>query len=208
MIDLDPACTEALVVVRYELKDGQLARFLEGQPTEQLIPETRIAFFRTLRERIPNDFCVKIWAEDPNDPDNHRELQSGALRCLVKSGFINAQRGLDDVTSRESDVLAKTVENLFATAASASACTADKQIADASKGAVQDIQTQIDTNFGSQLKGLIPALKTFGYPGLGGQELHTETLLDVRKLLSNFTKVRYSGYSGVTLPEQVNPKTG
>ncbi|EDW6541829.1 AAA family ATPase [Salmonella enterica subsp. enterica] len=204
VIDLDPACTEALMVVRYELKDGQLARFLEGQPTEPLTQETRIAFFRALRERIPNDFCVKIWAEDPNDPENRRELQSSALRGLVKSGFINAQRGLDDVTSRESDVLAKTVEHLFATASSASADTADKQIADALKGAVQDIQTQIDTNFGSQLKSLIPALKTFGYPGLGGQELHTETLLDVRKLLSNFTKVRYSGYSGVTLPESYN----
>lgn len=167
MIDLDPACTEALVVVRYELKDGQLARFLEGQPTEPLTQETRIAFFRALRERIPNDFCVKIWAEDPNDPENRRELQSSALRGLVKSGFINAQRGLDDVTSRESDVLAKTVEHLFATASSASADTADKQIADALKGAVQDIQTQIDTSFGSQLKSLIPALKTFGYPGLG-----------------------------------------
>ncbi|KJJ60948.1 hypothetical protein RT21_22875 [Pseudomonas sp. 10B238] len=34
--------------------------------------------------------------------------------------------------------------------------------------------------------------------------LHTETLLDVRKLLSNFTKVRYAGYSGVTLPESYN----
>lgn len=204
VIDLDPACVEALVVIRYELKDGQLARFLEGQPKEALTPDTRIAFFRALRERIPADFGVKIWAEDPNDPDNRRQLQPGALRGLVKTGFINAQRGLDDVTSRESDVLAKTVEGLFATASSASADTADKQIAEALKGAVQDIQTQIDTNFGGQLKSLIPALQTFGYPGLGGQELHTETLLDVRKLLSNFTKVRYAGYSGVTLPESYN----
>lgn len=204
VIDLEPACTEALVVVRYELKDGQLARFLEGQPKEALAPETRVAFFRVLRERIPRDFSVKIWAEDPNDPDNRRQLQPGALRGLVKTGFINAQRGLDDVTSKESDVLAKTVEGLFATASSASADTADKQIAEALKGAVQDIQIQIDTNFGGQLKSLIPALQTFGYPGLGGQELHTETLLDVRKLLSNFTKVRYAGYSGITLPESYN----
>lgn len=204
VIDLDPECTEALAVIRYELKDGQLAPFLENLPKDPLTPETRIVFFRTLRERIPRDFGIKIWAEDPNDPDNRRELQSNALRGLVKTGFINAQRGLDDVTSRESDVLAKTVEGLFATASSASADTADKQIAEALKGAVQDIQTQIDTNFGSQLKSLIPALRTFGYPGLGGQELHTETLLDVRKLLSNFTKVRYAGYGGITLPESYN----
>ncbi|WP_429524370.1 ATP-dependent nuclease [Paraburkholderia youngii] len=34
--------------------------------------------------------------------------------------------------------------------------------------------------------------------------MHTEPLLDVRKLLSNFTKVRYAGYRGVALPESYN----
>jgi putative ATP-dependent endonuclease of OLD family len=204
VIDLEPTCTEALVIVRYELKQGRLTHFFEGQPKEPLDVESRVAFFRALRERIPTSFDTKIWAEDPNDPENRRLLQAGALRGLVKTGFINAQRGLDDVTSRESDVLAKTVESLFATASSPAADAADKLVADALKGAVQDIQQQIDMNFSGQLKGLIPALQSFGYPGLGGQELHTETLLDVRKLLSNFTKVRYAGYSGVTLPESYN----
>lgn len=204
IIDLDPACSEALVAIRYELKDGQVGHFFEGQPTEPLTAETRIAFFRTLRERIPSHFGVKLWAEDPHDPENRRQLQPSSLRGLVKTGFINAQRGLDDVTSRESDVLAKTVEALFATASSPAADAADKQVAEALKGAVQDIQTQIDENFSGQLKGLVPALQIFGYPGLGGQELHTETILDVRKLLSNFTKVRYAGYSGITLPESYN----
>jgi putative ATP-dependent endonuclease of the OLD family len=204
VIDLEPTCTEALVVIRYELKDGQLGHFFEDQPKVPLVHDTKIAFFHALRDRIPTDFSTKIWAEDPYDSGNRRQLQIGALRGLVKTGFINAQRGLDDVTSRESDVLAKTVENLFATASSPAADASDKQIADALKGAVQDIQSQIDANFSGQLKNLIPALESFGYPGLGGQELHTETILDVRKLLSNFTKVRYAGYSGITLPESYN----
>src|SRR5207237_7537411 len=46
--------------------------------------------------------------------------------------------------------------------------------------------------------------KTFGYPGLGGSELETETTLDVKRLLTNHTKVRYAGYSGVHLPESYN----
>lgn len=204
VIDLDPNCIEALVVVRYELKDGQLSQLFDGLPAMPLSAETRLTFFRTLRDRIPDNYATRIWAEDPNDAGNQRHLLPGAVKGLVKTGFINAQRGLDDVTSRESDVLAKTVELLFATASSASADAADKQIADALTEAVQGIQSQIDTNFGGQLKGLIPALKSFGYPGLGNQELHTETLLDVRKLLSNFTKVRYAGYSGVALPESYN----
>lgn len=204
VIDLDPNCNEAVVVIRYELKDGQLSRLFEGQPTSALTEETRIAFFRMLRERVPELFGLHIWAEDPQDPENRRELQGSVLRGLVKTGFINAQRGLDDVTSRESDVLAKTVEGLFATASSPSADAADKQVAEALATAVKDIQDQIDSSFTGQLKSLVPALKTFGYPGLGGQELHTETILDVRKLLSNFTKVRYAGLSGINLPETYN----
>ncbi|EPU4319904.1 AAA family ATPase [Escherichia coli] len=38
VIDLDPECTEALAVIRYELKDGQLAPFLENLPKDPLTP--------------------------------------------------------------------------------------------------------------------------------------------------------------------------
>lgn len=204
IIDLDPDCGDALVVIRYELKDGGIASFFEGQPDEPLTAETQLAFFRMLRERIPANFTTKIWAEDPNDADNKRPMQPVALRHLVKTGFINAQRGLDDVTSKESDVLAKVLEGLFSTAASEMADSGDKLIAEALTAAVQDIQIQMDNNFGGQLQKLLPTLQSFGYPGLGGQELHTETTLDVRRLLSNFTKVRYAGYNGVALPESYN----
>jgi predicted ATP-dependent endonuclease of OLD family len=204
VIDLDPECTDALVVIRYELTDGGITSLFEGQPQEALTDATRVQFFRTLRERIPELFAIKIWAEDPNDPGNRRLMPSLTLKNLVKTGFINAQRGLDDVTSRESDVLAKVLEGLFTTASSTTADAGDRLIAEALKSAVQEIQTQIDADFAGQLKSLIPTLKSFGYPGLGGQELHTETTLDVRRLLSNFTKVRYAGYSGVALPESYN----
>lgn len=204
VIDLDPDCGDAIVVARYELKAGGIASFFEGQPQCPLSAEDKIVFFRALRERIPASFVVRIWAEDPHDPTNQREMPATALRNLVRTGFINAQRGLDDVTSKETDVLAKVLEGLFSTASSESADAQDKIVAEALTAAVQGIQTQMDENFGSQLKKLLPTLKSFGYPGLGGQELQTETTLDVRRLLSNFTKVRYAGYSGVALPEAYN----
>jgi predicted ATP-dependent endonuclease of OLD family len=204
VIDLDPACTTAIAAIRYELKDGAVAGFFADQPAGELDDGARIAVFKVLRERVPKMFAAKIWAQDPTDPANRRELTNGALRHLVKPGFINAQRGLDDVTSRESDVLAKVLESLFSTASSDQADHGDKLVADALGAAVQDIQQQIDANVGSELKKLMPTLQSFGYPGLGGQELHTETTLDVRRLLSNFTRVRYAGNSGVSLPESYN----
>lgn len=204
VIDLDPDCHEALLVLRYELNDGALEAFFADLSIDPTNDESTVSFFRELRERIRNMFSTKLFAEDPNDPDNCRQLPPAALSGLVKTGFINAQRGLDDVTSRESDVLAKTLESLFTTASSASAEPADKMIADALKDTVSDIQKQVDGSFSEQLKALVPALQIFGYPGLGQQELHTETILDIQKLLSNFTKVRYPGHSGITLPESYN----
>jgi putative ATP-dependent endonuclease of OLD family len=204
VIDLEPDCGDAVVVIRYELKDGGIAAFFEGQSAAPLTDVTRLAFFKALRERVPSSYVTKIWAEDPSDASNRRHMPPTALRHLVKTGFINAQRGLDDVTSKETDVLAKVLESLFSTASSELADAGDKLVAEALTSAVQEIQTQMDVNFGGQLQKLLPTLKSFGYPGLGGQELHTETTLDVRRLLSNFTKVRYAGYSGVTLPESYN----
>ena len=204
VIDLDLACNEALVVTRYELRDGAIDALFEGQPVGELTAETRWSFFRALRERIPALFTAKVWAEDPNDPTNRKQMSQGALRPLLATGFVNAQRGLDDTTSRETDVLAKILEGLFTTAMSPTANADDRVIAEALTEAVQGIQQKIDEDFNVKLKTLIPTLKTFGYPGLGGSELETETTLDVKKLLANHTKVRYAGYSGVNLPESYN----
>ena len=204
VIDLDFDCHTALVAIRYELKDGALASFFEDAPNEPLTDDTRFAFLRLMRERVARLYGIVIRAEDPNDPSNVRAMPPASLRHLVKTGFINAQRGLDDVTSRESDVLAKVLENMFTTASSDAADASDKAIADALTSAVEDIQTQLDENFAGQLAKLLPTLKSFGYPGLGGQDLQTETILDVKRLLSNFTKVRYAGFGGVPLPESYN----
>lgn len=204
IVDLNPDCYEAVVVITYELTDGRISNFFEGIPEIKEVIQDPKLFFNIIRTRIPKYYTVKIWAEDPNDPTNRRSITPSDLRRLVKTGFINAQRGLDDSTIKESDVLAKILESLFSTASSELADTHDKQIADALIEAIQEVQTQVDQSFGSQLKKLLPTLNTFGYPGLGGQELQTETTLDVKRLLSNFTKVRYPGYGGVTFPEAYN----
>lgn len=204
VIDLDPESSEALVVVRYELKDGGIEAFFEGQPTTPLTADSRLLFFRMLRERIPAQFETHIWAEDPSDKSNQKKLSHTALRPLLKAGFINAQRGLDDEAYKETDVLAKILESLFTTAQSPTASAEDKAIAEGLKDAVRTIQEGIDTDFNTKLKKLLPTFEEFGYPGLGGPEMQTETTLDVKRLLSNHTKVRYAGYSGIHLPESHN----
>ena len=188
-------------MVRYELGDGAIEKLFADQPVDELTNETRTAFFHVLRERIPILFDASIWAEDPNDATNRKQMPVSALRSLSRTGFVNAQRGLDDNTSRDTDVLAKILEGLFTAAKSPTADQGDQIIARALQDAVHDIQRQIDSDFQGELKKLMPALRDFGYPGLNGSEMETETILDVERLLSSHTKVKYAGHHGVLLPE-------
>ncbi len=201
IIDLDPDCNEALVVACYELRDGAVESLFADQSTGELTDEDRLAFFQLLRERVPALFVASIWAEDPNDPTNRKQMTVSALRSLLKTGFVNAQRGLDDDTSRDTDVLAKILEGLFTAAKAPTADQADQAIAQALQDAVRDVQQTIEGGFKEELRKLMPTLHTFGYPGLDGSELETETTLDVERLLSRHTKVRYAGHHGILLPE-------
>jgi putative ATP-dependent endonuclease of the OLD family len=201
VINLDPDCNDALVVARYELRDGAIESLFADQPDRSLTDKDRLAFFQLLRERVPALFTSSIWAEDPNDATNRKPMTVSALRSLLKTGFVNAQRGLDDDTSRDTDVLAKILEGLFASAKSPTADQADQSIAQALQEAVRDIQQTIEGSFKVELRKLMPTLRMFGYPGLDGSELETETTLDVERLLSRHTKVRYAGHHGILLPE-------
>lgn len=204
IINLDPACTEAVIVFSYELKDGAIKELFADQDNPCTSDEEKKALFKILKERVPTLFSTKVWAEDPSDSTNRKDVGHSEVRSLIRTGFINAQRGLDDVTTREADILAKTLEGLFTTALSPNASDKDKQIADDLKLAVEGIQSKIDTDFSGRLKELIPTFETFGYPGLQGPEIQTETILDITKLLSNHTKIQYAGHNGVALPEAYN----
>ena len=201
IVDLDPDCNEALVVARYEVRDGAIDSLFADQPAGNLTDRDRIAFFQELRQRVPDLFTASIWAEDPNDDANRKQMTVTALRSLLKTGFVNAQRGLDDDTSRDTDVLAKILEGLFTAAQSPTADEQEQLIAQALQDAVRDIQSTIQGGFREELQKLMPTLHSFGYPGLDGSELETETTLDVERLLSRHTKVRYAGHHGIQLPE-------
>jgi predicted ATP-dependent endonuclease of OLD family len=204
IIDVEEDLDTALAIARYELKGGAIQNLFEGLPQTPLNAESRIQFFRSLRERIPALFEARVFAEAPNDPSNTRTMTLTALRNLIRTGFINAQRGLDGTSTRDTEVLARVLEGLFSTAASPTADSTERLIAEALKESVSEIQEKIDKDFAGKLKELIPTFSSFGYRGLGGPELQTETTLDVERMVSNFTRVSYAGYPGVSFPEAYN----
>jgi putative ATP-dependent endonuclease of the OLD family len=206
VIDLTEDNTDALIVICYELGDGKIAPFFDGikfRDDEPLQGKMEV-FCRELKTRVPQHFSSNVRAVDPHDASNVKEMEWSKFHQLVGSGFINAQRGLDDITDKEKNVLGKILEALLDTAASEAAGTTDRSIAEQLDDAVKGIQESIDVGFNRQLEELLPAFALFGYPGLNDPNLCTETTLDVRRLLTNHTRVRYTGLNGIHLPEGYN----
>lgn len=211
VIDTDENCTEAVIMCSRGLADGRLAALFEGHEetvlhgTEEAHShEDRLALFRSLADRVPTLFTTRMWAENPQDPTDTRNVTPKAVTNVLALGFVNAQRALDGTGGRDTDVLAKLLEGLFQSASVSTADGSQKNIADGLKKAIEEIQSGMDTDFKKELAKLMPAIEYFGYPGLDNVPLQPETKLEVGKLLSNFTKVQYAGYSGVQLPESYN----
>lgn len=205
IIDLNPACTHGRLVLTFgprPMASGLLFADLPA-PGED-IPATRALMFRALGGRIPRAYSSTLEAVDPNDATNRKVLEPKELGALIQGSFINAQRGLDDDTKREHDVLGKIVEVLFQSALSDPVDPEKRTTAEQLKIAVEDIQNDLHADFNVKLTSLLPTFELFGYPGLSDPGLITETSFDVEKLLSDHTKVRYAAKNGITLPETYN----
>jgi len=207
IIDLDPECEQAVILINYHVKEGNISSLFEDLQkfeADEPEPEQKTRFCRAIRERVPRHYAWSVQAVDPGDPTNKKSLDWTTLRGVFGGGFINAQRGLDDVTSEDRHVLGKVLEGLLKSAQSETADEKDRAVAKELEKAVESMQTSLDGSFNQQLQALLPAFSLFGYPGFADPALRTETTLDVERLLTDHTKVHYAGVNGINLPEAYN----
>ncbi|BDB17748.1 AAA family ATPase [Pseudomonas sp. PA-3-11C] len=205
IVDLDPDCSCARLVLTY----GPRATGLESLFAEMNVPDAeqedqRPSFFSLIKKRLVAAYEPRLEAVDPNDPTNRKDLDLKSLTTLIRGGFINAQRGLDDDTHRERDVLGKVVEVLFQSALTDPTDPEKRTTAEQLHGAVEKIQKELHDGFNAGLTSLLPTFELFGYPGLDDPGLTTVTTFDVERLLKDHTQVRYRGVNGLTLPESYN----
>ena len=206
IIDLNPACVEVLLSIRYELAEGGIKALFDEIPLMdgKSEAERRVAFYKAMKERVPKYFKAYLFAVDPGDATNRKPIEWPRLRAVLQGGFIDAQRGLDDAAEDVNDVLGRILGVLFRTAKEESATDNDKITAQKLETAVEAVQGEIDKSFSEQLKELLPTIQSFGYPGLPDPKLRTETTLGVEKLLEDHTRIRYTGINEIHLPEGYN----
>ncbi|KPH12361.1 ATP-dependent endonuclease [Chryseobacterium sp. ERMR1:04] len=202
VIDLDVESNVAVIVIKYGLKDGKVDSLFENIADSS--NESVKVLFKSLKEKIPNLFETKIIAQDPTDEENISLMEYSQFKSVLGAGFINAQRGLDDVTHSEKDVLGKVLAQLFKTSKSSTAPVDMKTKSDEIQKIVDEIQIKVDTDFNTEVNKLLPALSLFGYPGLSDPNLSTETTLNVANMLDSHTKIRYKQGDNLYLPETYN----
>lgn len=204
VIDLEPRCTTAIARIEFSASLKTLGALLDAPEPAEAESATE-SLFRHLREAVPKAYSIKIFAIDPTDVTNRRTFEESIeLNSLISTGFVKAQRTLDVGKRGETDVIGKLLNKLFKTANAVTASTDDQQIADGLKASVADLEKAMQEDFDDRLKALLPALNTFGFPSLNDTELRPQTTIDVESLLTDNTRILYTGTDGVHLPEGYN----
>lgn len=204
VIDLEVGSTTAIVRVEYRATLTTIHTLLDVPPAPKGV-EPRTHFFRSLRDTLPKAYSTHVFAIDPTDDTNRRDFEgTAALAALLQCNFVRAQRTLDHAKHGDADVIGKLLSALFKTASSPSAATVDQELAEKLKASVAGIERDIQGNFDEMLRELLPAMEVLGFPSLNDTELRPETSLNVDALLSDHTKVVYTGTDGVHLPEGYN----
>lgn len=199
ILDLDENQKDTKLLICHQLKDGKIKQFFEG-----LDPSNWVSYCKDLKTRITEHFETKAYAIDPSDETNCVVVDLAKVKRVLLTNFISAQRGLDDETYNEKDVLGKSLGNIFKSASRESAPEEFKKKSADINTVVDDLQTKVDLDFQEKLKELLPSLSLFGYPGLSDPNLSAQTELNVESLLKSNTRVFYQKSEQLTLPETYN----
>ncbi|HDM8190573.1 ATP-dependent nuclease [Vibrio harveyi] len=199
IIDLDEDVFEAKVLISYQLQDGRVSEFYQD-----LDSTSDSKFYSELKNKIETYFDVVAYAVEPNNPLNAVKVELSKVRRLFLSGLINAQRGLDDETHSERDVLGKSLGKIFDSATSVGAPDDFKSKSEGVNTVVEALQEKVDSDFQEKVSELLPSLSIFGYPGLKDPNLSAATTLNVKSLLESNTRVFYRKDEHFTLPETYN----
>ncbi|QFQ97171.1 AAA family ATPase [Streptomyces phaeolivaceus] len=201
IVDLDPDCSEAIISIRYGLKPGAMKEFFRDAPLSLAADWEESVLLSLVGPRIPHLYERMAIAIDPTDTTNYRSVSMAEVSKAIKVDFVKASRGLDDEKERPKDQIGKILESLFMVAAKADDGHILKDVATQAESALEEIVGKLNEHLQDMYSKMAPTVSDFGYPGLGNRNFSTRTTLDSKRLLSNFTSIRYPGSAGVELPE-------
>ncbi|GAA6467604.1 ATP-dependent endonuclease [Bacteroides thetaiotaomicron] len=198
IVELDPEVSNVIINICYQLKDGHIAPLFIGLDVD------RDDFCLVLKEKVAKLYHIQITASDPADTENTKDIDHKSLLKLIKIDFINAQRGLDDVTTKEKDILGAILSNIFRLSSLESAPAEMRARYEELDTTIKSIQNDVNQELTERINSFLPTLSIFGYPGLYEPNLSTLTTFNAQSILDSNTKVRYIHNDLISLPESYN----
>lgn len=117
---------------------------------------------------------------------------------LFSTKFINAQRSLDDGNSESKSKLSKVFHGFFKQENENSSLKSEELLE-----AIGSTNDKIDTQLCSFFVQFVEHFNTFGFPGLGNEDISLKSNMDPEVLFNHNVKLFYN-HNGKSLPEKYN----
>lgn len=185
---------EITVLLEYSSKDS--IKFLEEISKIDFLPEND--FNEKLKEIIKVNYRVikKTFSETSNF---HEEIEQSKILKLFNWYFINAQRNLDDGISNTSNKLSKIMSAHYESLKTDSS----EDITIELENGIKETNNLINGKIENVFKDFYSSFSSFGFPGLGGEQIKLKSELETKELFSGSVGVYYQN-KDCLLPEKYN----
>ena len=200
LIELKEEVTENIISLTYSISPTRRDDFFKDSPEDLDSAE----FCKWLSIAIPTNFQTFAFIIDPTDGDNTQVVTLQELKKLIHVDIISAQRGLDDNTEKERDILGQTLSNIFKYSSYDTAPQEMQNKVKELENIFKNIQKILDDDIKHHVDTLLPTMNFFGFPRLDDPKLSTETTIELGNLLTGNTRIKYDCTNTLSLPETYN----
>jgi predicted ATP-dependent endonuclease of OLD family len=198
-MDLDPDRRDALIRFQFSVREPEKL-FATFERQKDNFNHSVVGF---IKKCYGDFYSTRVWAVDSQDNDYAIEIEKlSDLNAVFLSGFIYAQRQLDDQYADNYKRLSKGFESFY---------KLNKDIKEADikriEESLQSVSINLDEQYESLFKSLFTDLSKFGVEqGINLQKLAIRSIFDADKILKGNTHLFYQhGVSADSLlPESYN----
>ena len=191
IMDLDPTRKDATISFEYAPKDS--LKLFEGCQVDN---DSKVIDF--LRENLSDLYIASVFAIDCLNPSTKKQLERKVVSDVFSSGFIYAQRHIDDQQQESSRKLARGFEDFY------NEHHENEDLGEKFQNLLNATEIEWDKAYEEIFQALIADLQTFGYPGLNSHDLAVKSQFDLSKILRGNTNIFYKHSQGNLLPESYN----
>lgn len=152
--------------------------------------------FVNIKSHYQNHYKINI--RPCSATEGAENISRQAINKLIRTKFINAQRVLDDSNAESHSKLSKIFQDQFKIETETNVKISDELLQ-----ALETANGSIDSKLKNFFLPFVTHFNTFGFPGMGKEEVELKSQLKPNELFEHIVKLFYN-HGGKSLPEKYN----